>query len=120
METRIPYQHPFHKHPVVIRYERDTRSLTTKILDDTTAIYNINKNKQSKPMVKPADEVTASMVVPREAATKTALKSLKIEESYKCRDANCNETFNMVFKLIIHENQAHNLRIGAKGLKKTH
>ena len=71
-------------------------------------------------MVKTADEVTASTVVPKETANKIVLKSLKIEESYKCRDANCNKTFNMVFKLIIHENQAHNLRKGTKGLKKTH
>ncbi len=115
METRIPYQHPFRKHPVVIRYEGDSRSLTTKIIDDATKIYN--QEKCVNTTINISSEVTASTVVPRETIIKKTTKSLKIEENYKCRDPNCDKTFNMVFKLICHENQAHNLRKGNKGLK---
>ena len=115
METRIPYQHPFRKHPVAIRYEGDSRLLTTKIIDDVTKIYNQEKYVNTK--INKTFEVTASTVVPRETITKKTKKSLKIEENYKCRDPNCDKTFNMVFKLICHENQAHNLRKGMKGLK---
>lgn len=114
METRVPYQHPFRRKPMTIRYECDSRSLTTMIIDDVTKIYN--QEKYVNPKIYKS-EVTASSVVPRETTAKKTNKSLKIDESYVCRDPNCDKTFNMVFKLICHENQAHNLREGRKGLK---